>query len=566
MAAPPNTTAAAATVMTFPFSATVDVIDAAPPHYEVWYTYVPDAADIELGWWAVSEPVYGYHPRTAVFTGTVGSLVPWLGITAAANPIQIPIAPPTQYFFRVRHDGVGTPAIALLSVSTVRAQNVSVPVGGLAINDDVDGFPLVIYTAGDGTVSQVRPDFPSGETGDALPNGISLWQDRAAGVLRLYDATFTLVTTPAWTYSGGDPPISSNRVNRFYVGSRSGGSGGQALVSTISQTGVVGPTTWTLPEYALEAIAPNLAETVLYYYGPISAGISEIRRWDLVNDVALASLAASISGYLACKPILDLADDTVIVGYYNSASGALDSLIRHYAADGTVLHTYPLGRIQLNKLTHAVDDPLSFWTWSFVIEAAPGVTPTGVSRFSQLRVSDGAVVATFDAPMFRSGESAADGSAVRFGHSNSCPFITLKASLPPWYPPGTPPGTLEPPHVAPATATDQRYLRRLRRAPHVNSEHTRVFFRTFELDLERGQGLATGQGSDPIVLLRLSRDGGQTWGEEIRMHAGALGAYTQRCLARRLGQARDTVFEVTVSDPIAWSLVGAWLDLEGGTS
>ena len=121
-------------------------------------------------------------------------------------------------------------------------------------------------------------------------------------------------------------------------------------------------------------------------------------------------------------------------------------------------------------------------------------------------------------------------------------------------------------YVAPSYHLDARYIRRLRRAPHVNNDNTRVFLRRFELDLERGQGLATGQGSDPMVLLRLSRDGGQTWGEEIRMAAGALGAYTQRVLARRLGHARDTVFEVTVSDPIAWSLVGAWLDVEGGTS
>jgi hypothetical protein len=52
----------------------------------------------------------------------------------------------------------------------------------------------------------------------------------------------------------------------------------------------------------------------------------------------------------------------------------------------------------------------------------------------------------------------------------------------------------------------------------------------------------------------------------MRLSAGALGAYTQRVIARRLGHARDTVFEVVVSDPIAWSLVGAWLDLEPGTS
>ena len=51
----------------------------------------------------------------------------------------------------------------------------------------------------------------------------------------------------------------------------------------------------------------------------------------------------------------------------------------------------------------------------------------------------------------------------------------------------------------------------------------------------------------------------------MTMPVGTIGAYTQRVLARRLGHARDMVFEVTVTDPIAWSLVGAWLDLEPGT-
>ena len=67
-----------------------------------------------------------------------------------------------------------------------------------------------------------------------------------------------------------------------------------------------------------------------------------------------------------------------------------------------------------------------------------------------------------------------------------------------------------------------------------------------------------------MVTLRVSRDGGFTWGESVTMAAGAIGTYTQRVLARRLGHARDMVFEVTVTDPIAWSLVGAWLDLEPG--
>ena len=148
--------------------------------------------------------------------------------------------------------------------------------------------------------------------------------------------------------------------------------------------------------------------------------------------------------------------------------------------------------------------------------------------------------------------------------------LTRVASYPPVIVPPIDPDPDPDPDPGPGTEIppnyhlEARYIRRLRRAPHVNNENLRVFYRRFELDLERGQALASGQGSEPYVLLRLSRDGGQTWGEEMRMAAGKLGEYQARVMARRLGQARDTVFEVVVSDPVAWSLVGAWLDLEPG--
>jgi hypothetical protein len=115
--------------------------------------------------------------------------------------------------------------------------------------------------------------------------------------------------------------------------------------------------------------------------------------------------------------------------------------------------------------------------------------------------------------------------------------------------------------------TETRLIRRLRRAPHVATPdaHRRVCYRRFALDLERGVGLVDGQGVDPTVMLRVSRDGGHTWSEPWLMPAGRLGEYSRRVLARRLGQARDAVFEVTVSDPVAWSLINAWIDLEAGT-
>jgi len=166
------------------------------------------------------------------------------------------------------------------------------------------------------------------------------------------------------------------------------------------------------------------------------------------------------------------------------------------------------------------------------------------------------------------GTGPTEGGGLTVPYTGLVRFLRFPPMVPGQPPPEPPNGEDEeqPPHVAPSYDLDARYIRRLRRAPHVAHENKRVFYRSFELDLERGVGLATGQGSDPIIMLRLSRDGGHTWGEPQLMSAGALGAYTQRVIARRLGQARDTVFEVTVSDPVAWSLVQAWLDLEAGTS
>jgi hypothetical protein len=111
-------------------------------------------------------------------------------------------------------------------------------------------------------------------------------------------------------------------------------------------------------------------------------------------------------------------------------------------------------------------------------------------------------------------------------------------------------------------------IRRLRRAPALVKENQRVFYSAFELDLEPGLGLVTGQGSDPQVMARWSDDGGKTWGSERMRSAGALGQYGRRVRWNRCGSGRRRVFEVAVSDPIPWRVTGAWLTLgqsiEGG--
>jgi hypothetical protein len=110
---------------------------------------------------------------------------------------------------------------------------------------------------------------------------------------------------------------------------------------------------------------------------------------------------------------------------------------------------------------------------------------------------------------------------------------------------------------------DARPLRRLRRPPSLWADNERLFVSLFAIDLEPGLGLATGQGSDPQMMLRISRDGGKTWGSERWRSAGAIGKYETRTQWVRCGSARHWVPEVVVSDPIPWRLTGARVEVKG---
>jgi hypothetical protein len=108
--------------------------------------------------------------------------------------------------------------------------------------------------------------------------------------------------------------------------------------------------------------------------------------------------------------------------------------------------------------------------------------------------------------------------------------------------------------------TESLYLRRLRRAPCVMNELDRLFFSSFELDMEPGLGITVGQGEDPQVMLRFSDDGGKTWSNEMWRSAGKIGEYGKRIRWNRLGQARRRVFETSWSEPVPYRLTAAYLE------
>jgi len=147
-------------------------------------------------------------------------------------------------------------------------------------------------------------------------------------------------------------------------------------------------------------------------------------------------------------------------------------------------------------------------------------------------------------------------------------------------------------------------VRRLRRAPHLVTDLQRQFFDELQIQFQPGVGLTspnTQNGtfvgtnliisvsqkfivavgdvdiigvpnqiypsqnlSNPQAMLRWSSDGGSTWSREYWVSIGQQGKYRNRAIWRRLGTARDRVFEVVVSDPVNAVIVSANLKASEG--
>jgi len=107
-------------------------------------------------------------------------------------------------------------------------------------------------------------------------------------------------------------------------------------------------------------------------------------------------------------------------------------------------------------------------------------------------------------------------------------------------------------------------IRRLRRCPHLVTDLQRQYFAELQIQFQPGVGLENGQGQNPQAMLRWSNDGGSTYSNEHWCTIGAVGKYKNRAIWRRLGQARDRIFEVSITDPVKAVIVSANLKAEEG--
>ncbi|MBU6232389.1 hypothetical protein KGP36_07180 [Patescibacteria group bacterium] len=101
---------------------------------------------------------------------------------------------------------------------------------------------------------------------------------------------------------------------------------------------------------------------------------------------------------------------------------------------------------------------------------------------------------------------------------------------------------------------------------NVNTSPKRLICDALYLDLQAGQGKADSiatEGVSPKVMLRVSRDGGETFGTVQRHSIGRQGNYGHQVVFRRLGAANGHgfVFEVSLSSPVVRAVFSATADV-----
>ncbi len=265
------------------------------------------------------------------------------------------------------------------------------------------------------------------------------------------------------------------------------------------------------------------------YYSLAFPNDDTVYAWDLTGDTDLGTFKTRASFQIAHNAILSLSNGDVLVGWQKTGD---DGDIIHYNAAGSVLHTYTLTGTHPapNVLTPGLT-AATIWV-SYYNEDV--MTSSGVT-VSELTLGTGDVVNTFDPD---DGDFQFDG-----------PFCVVRSAV---NPPPAP------------TTTYPTVRERVFALPF--ESNLILFLERIEFLIQAGEGLVTGQGSDPVVAVWFSKDGGKTYGNGYTVRPGKMGEYDKRAYLNRLGRARNWVCKIRVSDPVFWAFLDCYVDMSEGTS
>jgi len=91
--------------------------------------------------------------------------------------------------------------------------------------------------------------------------------------------------------------------------------------------------------------------------------------------------------------------------------------------------------------------------------------------------------------------------------------------------------------------------------PQIDNEGQPFFMDSVEVVAKTGVGLTSGQGSNPLISLSISRDGGRTFSDGLSRSVGRIGEYSFRTIWNQLGRAfREVCFRFDMTDPVSWAI------------
>ncbi len=105
-------------------------------------------------------------------------------------------------------------------------------------------------------------------------------------------------------------------------------------------------------------------------------------------------------------------------------------------------------------------------------------------------------------------------------------------------------------------------IQRIATGQHIHADQEVIFINALQVEFEGGTALVSGQGSDPVVYLDLSKDGGHTYGNKKSKQLGKQGKYAKRVRFTSLGSCRRFVPRLTIDEPIKVVILGLWGDFE----
>lgn len=109
---------------------------------------------------------------------------------------------------------------------------------------------------------------------------------------------------------------------------------------------------------------------------------------------------------------------------------------------------------------------------------------------------------------------------------------------------------------------------KLRRTTASEKTQNRAFYSRLQVDLETGVGSdpEDTQIYNPELMLRWSNDGGHTWSNILSRPVGKVGEYSRRVIFNRLGTGRNRLWEISMSDPVKFVVMGGIVDADVASS